>query len=178
MDVSARRAFALLKELAYVRVSCSDDELRAAERLCEVAKEAGVEAHIEAFPVECGKVHHAKLVVTEPYVKEYEITGYERCESTPEGGLDAEFYYAENASPVHLANCKGKIVLLNDYLRKPAYEAVVKAGAVGIITFSGSTLDRLSETDNDIRKLRPQLTEEVGFIPACHLRTMDAVEIV
>ena len=178
MDVSARRAFALLKELAYVRVSCSDDEKRAAERLCEVAKEAGVEAHIEAFPVECGKVHSAKLVVTEPYTKEYEITGYERSASTPEGGLDAEFYYAENASPVHLANCKGKIVMVNDYLRKPAYEAVVKAGAAGIITFSGSTMDRLSETDCDIRKLRPMLTEEVGFIPACHLRTMDAVEIV
>ena len=35
MDVSARRAFALLKELAYVRVSGSEEETKAALRLKE-----------------------------------------------------------------------------------------------------------------------------------------------
>ena len=44
MEVSARRAFNLLKELAYVRVSCTDEEKKAAERLLEEAKACGVEA--------------------------------------------------------------------------------------------------------------------------------------
>jgi hypothetical protein len=50
MDVSARRAFALLKELAYVRVSATEDELRAAERLCEVAKEAALRLTSSPLP--------------------------------------------------------------------------------------------------------------------------------
>ena len=118
MKVSAHRAFALLKELAYERVSCSEAEKQAAQRLLEVAQSTGASAHIEEFPVACGKVNHAKLVVTEPYVKEYEVTGYERGLSTPEGGADLEFYYAEGAEDAHLANVKGKAVMVNGRLGK------------------------------------------------------------
>ena len=178
MKVSAHRAFSLLKELAYERVSCSEAEKQAAEKLLEVALSTGAEAHIEEFPVACGKVHHAKLVVTEPYVKEYEVTGYERGLSTPEGGADLEFYYAEGAEDAHMTNVKGKAVMVNGRLSKKVYEKLMKAGVAAILTFDGTTIDRRSETDCDIRKLRPQLTEEVGFIPAMHMRTMDAVELV
>ena len=69
MDVSAHRAFALLKDLAYERVSCSDAEKAAAQRLLAEAQSAGVDAHIEEFTVPCGRVHHAKLVVTAPYTR-------------------------------------------------------------------------------------------------------------
>ncbi len=178
MKVSANRAFALLKELAYERVSCSDAEKQAAQKLLEVARSAGASAHIEEFPVACGKVHHARLVVTEPYVKEYEVTGYERGLSTPEGGADYEFYYAEGVEDAHLPHVKGKAVMINGRLGKKAYEKLMKAGVGAILTFDGTTLDRRSETDCDIRKLREVLTEEVGSCAALHMRTMDAVEIV
>ena len=178
MDVSAHRAFALLKELAYVRVSCTGEEKRAAERLCAEAQAAGVDAHIEPFTVACGRINRAKLVVTEPYRKEYEVTGYERADSTSEGGLDAEFYYAENVEDAHLSRCKGKIVMINNRLRRADYEKLQKAGAAAILTFSGTTIDRLSETDCDIRKLRENLTDPFGFNVALHLRTVDAAEIV
>ena len=107
MKVSAKRAFSLLKELAHERVSCSKAEKQAAQKLLEVALSTGAQAHIEEFPVACGKVNHAKLVVTEPYVKEYEVTGDERGLSTTEGGVDLDFYYAENGEDAHLANVKG-----------------------------------------------------------------------
>ena len=178
MKVSAHRAFALLKELAYERVSCSEAEKRAAERLLEVASSTGAEAHIEEFAVKCGRVKHAKLVVTSPYVKEYECTGYERALPTPEGGLDGEFYYAENVLPAHLDNAKGKIVMVNGRLGMKAYEKLQKAGVAAILTFDGTTLDRRSETDCDIRKLRETLTDAHGACVALHLRTADAVEIV
>ena len=178
MKVSAHRAFSLLKELAYERVSCSEAEKSAALKLLEVAQSTGASAHIEEFPVACGKVHHAKLVVTEPYVKEYEVTGYERGLSTPDGGADLEFYYAEAGEDAHLANVKGKAVMVNGRLGKKLYEKLMKAGVAAILTFDGSTLDRRSETDCDIRKLREMLTEEVGACTALHMRTMDAVEIV
>ena len=178
MKVSAHRAFALLKELAYVRVSGTEAEKTAAQRLLAEALSTGAEAHIEEFTVKAGRVDHAKLVVTEPYTKEYEVTGYERGKNTPEGGLDAEFYYAENVGPVHLKNVKGKIVMINGRLRKKDYEKLQKAEAAAILTFSGSTIDRLSDTDCDIRKLREVLTDAHGDAVALNMRAADAAEIV
>ena len=178
MKVSAHRAFNLLKELAYERVSCSAAEKQAAQKLLEVALSTGAQAHIEEFPVACGKVNHAKLVVTEPYVKEYEVTGYERGLSTPEGGADLDFYYAENGEDVHLANVKGKAVMVNGRLGKKLYEKLMKAGVAAILTFDGTTIDRRSETDCDIRKLREILTEDSGACTALHMRTADAAEII
>ena len=178
MNVSAYRAFELLKELAYEKVSCSAEEKRAANRLLEEVRACGVEAHLEEFPVQCGKVSHARLVVTAPYHKEYEVTGYERAASTPEGGLDGEFYYAENLVPAHLERVKGKIVMMNGRLRRADYEKLQKAGAAAILTFSGTTVDRLSDTDCDIRKLRETLTEPFGQAVALNLRAADAAEIV
>ena len=178
MEVSAHRAFALLKELAYERVSGSEAERTAAERILAEAQAAGAEAHIEEFTVENGKVNHAKLVVTAPYYKEYEVNGYERAKSTPAEGLDGEFYYAENLLPVHLENCKGKIVMINGGLRRKDYEKLQKAGAAAILAFSGSTLDRRSETDNARPKLREALTEPFGDAVALMLRAADAAEIV
>lgn len=178
MDVSARRAFSLLKEMAYVRVSGSEEEKKAAERLMEEVKSCGVDGHIEEFSVKSGKVHKAVLKVTAPYEKEYEVTGYERSLSTPKGGLRAEFYYAENLLPVHLQSCKGKIVMINGRLRRADYEKLQKAGAAAILTFSGSTLDRINETDCDIRKLREVLTDPFGDAIALNMRAADAAEIV
>ena len=178
MKVSAHRAWNLLKDLAFERVSCSEAEKKAAQRLLEEALSTGAQAHIEEFPVACGRVSHAKLVVTAPYVKEYEVTGYERAANTPEGGLDAEFYYAENVLPAHLQQVKGKIVLINGRLRRGDYEKLQKAGAAAILTYSGSTIDRLSESDCDIRKLREVLTEPFGHAVALNLRAADAAEIV
>lgn len=178
MNVSAHRAFSLLRSLAYERVSCSQAEKQAARRLLEEAQAAGLDAHIEEFTVPCGRVDHAKLVVTKPFVKEFQVTGYERAASTPVGGVDLPFYYAENLLPVHLEQVKGKAVLINGRLRRADYEKLQKAGAAAILTFSGSTIDRRSETDCDIRKLRETLTEPFGDNIALNLRAADAAEIV
>ncbi len=178
MKVSAHRAFSLLKDLAYVRVSGSEAEKTAAQRLLAEAQSTGAEAHIEEFTVKNGRVDHAKLVVTEPYVKEYTVTGYERGKSTPEEGIDLAFHYAENLLPLNLKNAKGKAVLINGRLRKKDYEQLQKAEVGAILTFSGFTTDRLSETDLDIRKLREVLTDAHGDAVALNMRAADAVEIV
>ena len=56
MNVSAHRAFSLLKELAFERVSGSAAEERAANRLLEEARSAGADAHLEEF-TEIGRAH-------------------------------------------------------------------------------------------------------------------------
>lgn len=63
-------------------------------------------------------------------------------------------------------------------MRRKDYEALQKAGVAAILTFSGSTLDRRSETDCDIRKLRETLTEPFGDAVALNLRAADAAEMV
>lgn len=178
MEVSAHRAFSLLKDLAFERLSGSPAEERAAQRLLQEALSTGAQAHIEEFAVPCGTVRRAVLRVTAPYQKEYEITGYERARSTPEGGLDAEFYYAEDLHATHLERVKGKIVLINGRLRRADYEKLQKAEAAAILTFSGTTLDRRGDTDCDIRKLRETMTEPFGDAVALNLRAVDAAEIV
>lgn len=178
MSVSAYRAFQLLKELGYERLSGSENEKSAAERLLQEAKAIGADAHIEEFPVPCGKVHSAKLVVTAPYRKEYSVTGYERSLSTPAGGLDGELYYAENLLPGHLKNVKDKIVLVNGRPRRKDYKKLQEAGAAAILSFSGSMLDRPSETDIAICKLRETLTDAFGGAIALNMRCADAAEIV
>jgi len=177
MEVSTHRAFQMLKSLAYVRLSASPEETKAAEVLKNACVEAGVDVHIEEFSVPCGKVNSARLVVTAPYKKEYAVSGFERSLSTPEGGLDAEFYYAEDLQDVHLKNCKGKIVMVNG-LRRNDYKKLMKAAPAAILTFSGSVLDRESETDLGIRKLRETMTEPFGSAIALNLRAKDAAEIV
>ena len=178
MEVSARRAFNLLKDLAYVRLSGSEAEKSAAERLLSEAQAAGAQAHIEEFTVKAGTAYPAKLVVTAPYHKEYEAMGYERSLSTPEGGLDAEFYYAEDLEALHLNKCKDKVVLINGRLRRSDYEKLQKANVKAIITFSGTTIDRKNETDCDIRKLREVMTDAFGDAVALNIRAADAAEIV
>ena len=178
MNVSAHRAFSLLKELAYERVSCSAEERAAAERLLSEAQAIGVQAQIEDFKAPCGMVDHAKLVVTSPYEKEYTVTGYERALSTGEGGLDGEFFYAEDVLPVHLKQVKDKIVMINGPLRRKTYEKLIKAGAKAILTFSGETIDHESNSDLLIRKLRETLAEPFGSAVALNMRAADAAEIV
>jgi len=177
MEVSAHRAFQLLKNLAYVRLSGSEEEKKAAHVFKDICEEEGVSVQIEEFPVACGKVNSAKLIVTAPYVKEYAVSGFERSLSTPEGGLDAQFYYAEDLQDVHLKNCKGKIVMVNG-MRRDDYKKLQKAAPAAILTFSGSVLDRESETDLGIKKLREVLTEPFGGAIALNLRAKDAAEIV
>ena len=49
MKVSAHRAFNLLKELAYERVSCSEAEKQAAQKLLEVAQDKLPNGQIDWF---------------------------------------------------------------------------------------------------------------------------------
>lgn len=72
MNVSAHRAFSFLRTYGYERVSCSKEERTVAEALLNECTSLGVSAQLEEFTVPCGRVSHALLRVTSPYVKEYE----------------------------------------------------------------------------------------------------------
>ena len=67
----------------------------------------------------------------EPFRQEYPVTGYQCAENTPEEGLVADFVYVENGDDVSLRDVRGKIVLVNGFMRVPLYKKLMKAGVAG-----------------------------------------------
>lgn len=177
MTVSEERAFELLKKMAFERVSGTGEERRAAEILRGEAASFGVSAEFDPFSVEDADVLRAELEVLSPFHKKYEVTGFKRSADTPDEGLAAGFLYVEDAAEALLQDARGKIVLTND-IRRNAYERIVKAGAAGVITWSGDFSDDPAHSDLNICKLRPMLTDAFGFLPAVNMRAADAIDLV
>lgn len=177
MKPDQNAAFELLQKLAFVRTAGSKEEVKAAKLLQEEVLRNGVQAELEAFTIDGGICHKAELEILEPYSKKYTVTAYQCCESTGEDGLTAELIYVENLTDVNLSDVQGKIVLLNGMLRLPVFRKLLKAGAAGFVTMTGTMLDKEEETDLFTRKLRRNL-RAFGNLPGVNLRVSDAFEIV
>lgn len=175
MSICQKTAFELLKEIGFVRTAGTKEELKAAEILKEHAEKAGATATITPFPIAEGNVFTAKFEILEPYQKAYTVTGYKCCENVED--LEAEFLYVENAMDANLIDAKGKIVMVNGYLRLPAFRKILDAGAVAVVTFAGTMLNTREENDLLTRKLRDTMLA-FGNMPAVHMDVNDAFEIV
>lgn len=183
MEVNAKRAFELLNKLSFERVSCTAEETRTAEALlAEIDSftwaRSDIQREIEVFKASTGTVTAARLIVTEPYEKEYPVTAYLRSDSTPDDGLELELVYVENALPANLLGVEGKAVLVNGRFSFEAYGRIQKAKPAAIIGFTGSILDKDDETDHGICKIRETYTAEFGDNILVNLKAKDALEIV
>ena len=177
MDLNGTRAFSLLEKIGYIRTSGTPEELKTAEILKAEAESCGVDTVIEPFEVEDADITAATLTVLAPYEKTYAVTAYKCAENTATDGLVADFYYAENLSDADLAAAKGKIVLVNGYLRLIPYQKLCAAGVAGFITMSGSLLDKEGEADLFTRTLRDKL-RTFGTLPGANIAVADAFELV
>ena len=175
--IQGQRMFDQLQKIGFIRTAGSPEEHRAAALLQEEITRCGVKSVLEAFSIEDAQHEKATLTIVEPYEKTYTVTAYKCAQNTPDEGIVADFMYIENASDVSLAQAKGKIVLLNGFLRLPIYKKLVEAGVAGLITMSGTLLDKEDETDLFTRKLRAPL-QQMGLMPAANLRISDAFELV
>ncbi len=170
-------AFDFLKQLEFERLAGSPEELKAANIIKDTAESFGGSCDITPFDITDGIVHQAEFEILEPYHKTYKVTGYKCCANTPEDGITADFIYAEDLNEANLIGAKGKIVLFNGYLRVPAYKTLIAAGVAGIVSFSGSLINKKEDNDFFTRKLRETL-QHFGTLPAAHLDVHDAFEIV
>ena len=177
MEICGKREFELLEKIGFTRIAGSPEELQAAEILKSECDAMGAPAVIEPFEIEQGIVEEATLEILEPFQQEIPVTGYQCAENTPEGGLVADFLYVEDADEVSLSQAKGKIVLVNGFLRVPLFRKLMKAGVVGIVTMEGELRDKREETDLSTRKLRRTL-RAFGNVPLVHTRVLDAIELV
>lgn len=177
MTINGEREYELLKKIGFIRLAGSEEEFSAAKILAQEAESAGVFAAIEAFDITDAIVEKAELEVLEPYRKKYEVTAYKCSQNTSDEGLTADFIYVDNALEADLANAKGKIVLVNGFMRLPVFRRLLKAEVAGFVTMSGTLLDKEEETDLFTRKIR-QTLESFGNMPAVNLRISDAFELV
>lgn len=171
------RQFELLKKIGFVRVGGSEEELKAAQILKAEIEEMGIKADIEPFEIEDYVQETAELEVLEPYNKKYVVRAYRFSENTPDEGIEAPFYYAENMTDVDIANSKGKIILVNGIVRLDLFRKILKSGAVGFISMTGTMLDTDENSDLLQRSTRDTL-RAFGNLPAASIRIKDAFEMV
>lgn len=174
--MNGKRAFELLNKIGFERVSASDEELKCANILKEEIENVGGNAVIEEFDVDAYNIKCVKFEVLEPEYKEYFVTAYGGSGSTPEEGLEAEFYYVSSDSEVDIKNAKGKICLVNPGAIRQ-YKKFIAAGAVGFINFNGDLKESKEDSDIAYPELRRQYRTN-GIIPGVNMLVHDAVDLV
>lgn len=177
MEICGKREMELLEKIGFTRIAGSPEEEKAAQILKEECDKLGVPAIIQPFEIEQGIVEEATLEILEPFQQEIPVTGYQCAQNTPEEGQEAPFLYVENADDVSLSDARGKIVLVNGYMRVPLFRKLMKAGVAGIVTMEGQLRDKREETDLSTRKLRRTL-RAFGNVPMVHTRVLDAIDMV
>lgn len=179
--ISGQRQMDFVLKFNYIREAGTPTEEKAAALIREELKSFGMASTLSEFTFDTWEIKKAELTVTEPYNKSYQVTGYQRCGSTAEEGLEAEFLYVENGDDISLSHVSGKIVMVNEIVRKDMYLKLLKAGAAGFVSISGSPTDtgedRIPRASAIPQKVYDALNEKER-IQGVGIHYLDAVEMV
>ncbi len=159
----------IFKDTAYVRMGGSDEELRCAKYLQSKVAEIGLEAQIEDFEVDMADMQEAHLVIDG---EEIACKGY-LCAGSSE--VEAPLYYMPVTDAYSLQECKGKIVMIDGYLRYWVYQDMLEHGAVGFITYDGNA--NYADEDIDQRELRTFVSQG-KIIPGVNINAKKAIELI
>lgn len=179
--ISGQRQMDFVLKFNYIREAGTPTEEKAASLIREELKSFGMESMLSEFTFNTWEIRKAELTVTEPYNKTYQVTGYQRCGSTAGEGVEAEFLYVENGDDISLSHAAGKIVMVNEIVRKDMYLKLLKAGAAGFVSISGSPTDtgedRIPRAVAIPQKVYEALNEKER-IQGVGIHYLDAVEMV
>lgn len=167
--MDANQIMKIFEDTAYVRMGGSPEELRAAEYLQEKCKERGLDAVIEAFEVDMSTLRKGELTVDGVQIP---CKGYLNAGSAE---VEAPLYYLRGNDAYSLAQCKGKIVMIDGYLGYWMYQDLLENGAVGFITYDGNA--NYSDRDIDQRELR-SFVSKGNKIPGVNINAKDAIELI
>ena len=159
----------ILTETAFVRTSGTAKELRCANYLADRCRELGLEPHLEAFPVDMAEMEEAVLLCDGVSIP---CTGYLNAGC---GEVEAPLYYLANDDAYALSQCRGKIVLSDKGMTHWHYQDMVKAGALGFITYSGNI--HFPDHDLEQKELRRFVHDGVK-IPGVNIHTAEAIELM
>ena len=174
--MNGKRMYEFIEKLNFVRVSGTAEEERAAQIIKSECESFGLNARIEPFKTQDGKVTETLLEVTKPYQKCYEAKAYLRSACAD---IETDVEYAEDALEVNLLTVKGKIILINQPVGKKNYEALLKAEPACVITGDGDLMDMNERTDLQCGMLRPVITDPFeGRLCAVTVRKKDLFEMI
>ncbi len=159
----------ILEETAYIRIGGSEQELACAQYLAAECEKLGLSAHLEAFDVPMSTIHQATLTIDG---REIRCKGY-LCAGSSE--VEAPLHYLNQTDPCSLAQCRGKIVLIDGILRYWTYQDIVANGAVGFITCDGNA--GFADSDIDQRELRAHVSHGV-LMPGVSIHVRDAIALI
>ncbi len=156
-------------DTAYIRTGGSPEELKCAKYIKEQCKKLGGKATLESFEVEVADIQEAKLIVDG---QEITCKGYKLAGSSE---VEAPFYYMPSNDKGSLAECKGKIVMVDGYLGYWVYQDILENGAVGFITYDGNA--NYVDEDIDQRELRPHVSKG-NKIPGVNINAKSAIALI
>ncbi len=156
-------------ETDYVRTGGSPEELKAARYLCDKVAQLGLEAQLLPFPVDMANMQLDSLVADGISIP---CKGY-LCAGS--GEVEAPFYYLRNMDEYSLRQCKGKIVMIDGFMKYWYYHDIFDHGAVGFITYDGNV--NYADRDIDQRELR-SFVSQGKVIPGVNINAKDAVSLV
>ena len=159
----------IFRDTAYVRMGGRPEEKKTADYLCGKAAQLGLKAEIEPFEVPLAVIRRAEFLADGESIP---CKGY-LCAGT--ATVEAPFYYLPSADRASLAQCRGKIVMIDGYLGYWIYQDLLENGAVGIITHDGHV--NYSDRDIDQRELRSYV-HKGNRLPAVNINTKDAIALV
>jgi len=159
----------IFRETAYVRTGGSPEELKTAEYLRSRLSEMGLEAQLQSFPVPMADLQESQLLADGISIP---CKGY-LCAGS--GEVEAPFYYLRSLDPYSLSQCRGKIVMIDGYLRYWTYHDLFDHGAVGFITYDGNA--NFPDRNIDQRELRSYVSQE-KIIPGVNINAKDAIALV
>lgn len=159
----------ILEDTAYVRTGGSPQEEKCARYIQAKCAQMGVEAYMEPFEVNMADIQVACLWIDG---KEIPCKGY-LCSGN--GEIEADFYYLTNMDAYSLKQCKGKIVMIDGYMRYWMYQDLLENGAIGFITYDGNA--NYADRDIDQRELR-SFVSMGRKIPGVNINAKDAIEII
>ena len=167
--MDANEMMKMLEDTAYVRTSGTPEELRCAEYIQNRVSGLGLQADLQPFDVPMAEIQEAELTVDGMRIP---CTGY-LCAG--DWDVEAPLYYLRHDDRMSLADCRGKILLLDTFVGYWKYQDLLEAGAVGYITCNGN----LFFHDRDIdQKEQRSFVHKGNRMPAVNIHAEDAVEIV
>lgn len=159
----------IFRDTAYVRTGGSAEELRCAEYLAARCADMGLEAHLETFAVDMATI---KTAVLEADGESIPCKGY-LCAGSHT--VEAPLYYLRDSARCSLAQCRGKIVMIDGYLGYWRYRELIENGAVGFITYDGHV--NYTDCDIDQRELRSYVSKGEK-LPGVNINAKSAVAMI
>lgn len=169
-DMNKKQIMRIFRDTAYIRTGGSKEELKCAEYIKSWCESFGGNAVIEPFGIPMGENINAELTVDGVQIN---CKGY-MCAGS--GSVSAPLYYLTNTDKQSLSGCKGKIVLIDGYIRRWIYKDICENGAVGFITYDGNA--NYTDRDIDLRELRMAVTEGLPKLPCVNINVKDAIKLV